>query len=92
MIPKVVICFAGQPGGGKTYARTHDPELKNAAHIDLADVYHDEPGIDYATAFGEVINLVIQEVDQGRIITVEAMFHPESFQRVWFEMIAEANN
>jgi hypothetical protein len=86
-----IICFCGLPGAGKTYARIHDPELRYAAHIDVADVYHDFPGIDYATAFGEVINQVASAMNEGGTIAVEACFFTDSFQREWIEMVARMN-
>jgi hypothetical protein len=88
---KKIICFCGLPGAGKTYARVHDPSLSSAAHVDVADVYHDFPGIDYATAFGEVINQVLHAVDLEQIVAVEAVFSRGSFQRKWINMIAEMN-
>jgi hypothetical protein len=79
------------PGAGKTYSRTHDPELKNAAHVDVADVYDDFPGIDYGNAFGEVVNRIVRAMDLEQDIAVEAVFKNGGFQREWIDMIAAVN-
>ncbi len=86
-----IICFCGLPGAGKSYARARDPELRYAAHVDVADIYHDYPGIDYATAFGEVINQVLAAIDNGQTVAVEAVFARTSFQRKWIDMIGRMN-
>jgi hypothetical protein len=89
---KKIIALSGVSGVGKTYARTHDPDLKDLPQLDIMDIYRKYPGIVPERAFGGFLGEVQMLINKHDTIVLEAYFRPGSKQRMMLEWIAEGVN
>ena len=83
--------LAGISGAGKTYARTNNPLLLNLPYIDVADYYAQFPGIGPSEAWTRLEVDLINAMDKGGDIVVEAWFKHGGFQRGNISILAQAN-
>ena len=86
-----IYCLAGVSGAGKTYTRTKNPELKGLPYLDVADCYEKQPGMGPHEAWFLLENELVEMLDQGGDLVVEAWFRRDGFQRARIELLAQAN-
>jgi predicted kinase len=87
----MIHCLCGPPGAGKSHYYAEN--LSHLRLFDIADVYHDYPGIDHVSALSELLNRITNHLSgAGNDIAVEAVFKPGSIQRTWIEYIAECHD
>ncbi len=86
-----IIALCGISGVGKTYLRSTDPRLKDFPHIDIADIYEEEPeGSSNRQIFALMLDRVENMIEQGEdVIVLEAYFRRGSYQRQWLEFLAD---
>jgi predicted kinase len=87
---KKIIALSGISGVGKTYTRTHDPELMSLPCIDIADIYTQHPRCSPETALGIMINEMVAKLEDADIVVLEAYFRRNSRQRSTLEWAAES--
>jgi len=80
---KKAIILSGVSGTGKTYARTHDPELKDLPYVDIADVYREFPELDWSAAAGAVEKRAARLLQEHDTIVIEGYYLPGSTTRRW---------
>jgi len=86
---KKIIAMSGVSGVGKTWARTHDADLKELPQLDIMDVYREYPGISPTGAFSQFIGKVQTLINRNDCIVLEAYFRQGSRQRILLEWTAE---
>ncbi len=87
----IIYALAGVSGAGKTYTRTHDPKLKDLPCLDVAECYQRQPGIGPHEAWFLLENELVEMLDAGNDLVVEAWFRRDGFQRARIGLLAEAN-
>ena len=75
---KKVIILSGVSGVGKTYARTHDPELVDLPFVDIADIYAEWPEADRLNATMTLMLQVRVLLKKHDTIVVEGYFQKGS--------------
>lgn len=88
---KKIYVMSGISGSGKTYTRTHDPNLKDLPALDIADVYREHMNLGPRDTFAIFLDRIIAAMEEHDAIVVEAWFRPGSFQRKYLEYYAEYN-
>ena len=78
---KKVIVLAGVSGTGKTHARTHDPELKDLPHVDIADIYEEFPEFGWYEALYALLKRARLLLQKHDVIVVEGYFLDGSTSR-----------
>ena len=86
-----IYCLAGVSGAGKSYTRTHDAKLKDLPCLDVAACYERQPGIGPHEAWYLLENELVERLDVGKDLVIEAWFKRGGFQRARVELLAEAN-
>jgi len=63
-------------GAGKTWARTHDPELKDLPYVDIADIYREFPEFDWFDALHCLLKRVRVLFRGHDTVVIEGYFLP----------------
>ena len=83
---KKAIILTGVSGAGKTFARTHDPELVDLPVVDIADVYRVAEAnfglqLDWYSAHHKLLHHVRRALQKHNTMVVEGYYLPGSETR-----------
>jgi predicted kinase len=78
---KKAIVPSGVSGTGKTYARLHDPALKDLPYVDIADIFREFPEFDWHDALYALLKRIRLLLQKHDVVVVEGYFLPGTTSR-----------